>query len=374
MSIKRLVVDTGVKFSHFCAYDLQNKYYKYLFLSNARKYIGDKPYEVDTEFEKKSKNYWKRHTGININTLWHSFYSFTNGIKDVRYIPENLYYAYIEPFYNRKDFAQCCDDKCYYPERFPENAFSEGVNRPPIYLRNIGGMFFDESFNILSSNDAIEYISNNVDGYVIKESITGRGGNRILFVEKGTRKTKDEIRKVFEQYNKDFVVEGIIEQCQELGKLNPTSVNTIRFITYLDETGTHLLSSVLRIGGKNARMDNFSTGGMACGIHDDGSLKECGYDQYYNKFERIHPNGIQFAGAVVPSFEKAERLVERLHPRFGHFRVISWDVAIGLEYEPILIEFNLTPQGIDLHQINNGPLFGNYTDKILGEVFKKQLK
>ena len=374
MSIARFVVNTGKKTSEFFSKDLQNYYYKYYFLYDAMNHIGNKEYLCDKQFEKDSKKYWKLHTNTTINPIWHDFYSSCNGIKDVRYVPENVYYAYIEPFFNRKDFCQCTDDKCYYTERFPKHASPVGFRRPETILRNIGGMFFDKEFSILKFDEAVRYLASINSGFVIKESITGTGGNRIIFVEPGVKKEEEWIKRVFKKYKKDFVIEGIIDQCAETKKLNPTSVNTIRFITFMNQDGVHLLSAVLRIGGKGSRTDNFSTGGVACGINEDGTLKEEGYDQQFNKYIKKHPNGIEFAGVKIPSYDKARMLVETLHRRFGHFRIISWDIAIGEEYNPILIEFNLTPQSIDLHQINNGPLFGNLTESVLHEVFnsKKQ--
>ena len=107
MNIKRAIVEGGKTVSHFFASDLQNHYYKFLFLEEARKYIGTKQYLKDTVFENEAQDYWKKKTGLKINTVWHDYYSSVNGIKDVRYVPENIYYAYIEPFYNRKDFCQC---------------------------------------------------------------------------------------------------------------------------------------------------------------------------------------------------------------------------------------------------------------------------
>ena len=363
-----MIVNSGEKVSHFFANELQNRYYHYLFLSNAKKWIGTKQYNVDSAFQQESIAYWKKHSGLKINPLWHNFYFSRNGIRDVRYIPENIYYSKIEPHLNRKDFAQAIDDKCFYSERFPVDAVDGGVHRPCALLRNVGGIFFDTDFTVLGSQQAAKNLSSVDSGYVIKESITGSGGNRILFVEPGHTKTQEELLAVFEKYHSDFVVESIIDQCEEMSSLNSSSINTIRFITYLNQKGVHLLSAVLRIGADGSRTDNFSTGGIGVGITLDGKLKSVAYNQHYEQFF-THPNGTQFAGFAVPSFERAKDLVLTLHRRFGHFRIISWDVAIGINYEPVLIEFNITPQSIDLHQINNGPLFGEYTEEVLSEVF-----
>lgn len=54
-----------------------------------------------------------------------------------------------------------------------------------------------------------------------------------------------------------------------------------------------------------------------------------------------------------------------------HFRLISWDFAVDIDHEPVMIEANLRYGELDFHQLNNGPLFGKDTRKILDEVFGK---
>ena len=369
LGIRRKIVDTGERLAKFCAEDLQNHYYKYLMLCQAKKIIGDRTYHVDKAFERASIQWWRARTGLTINPIWHNYYSAVNGIRTVEYLPENLYYARIEPFYNRKSFARCCDDKCYYTERFPAAVLTGlGAVRPPVLLRNISGLFYDADFRMFSRREAAQMLAGMDRGYVVKESITGAGGNRITFVEPGELRSTEELEALLARYGSDFVVEGLIEQCGELAELNPSSVNTIRLMTWLMPKSVHILSGVLRMGGSGSRTDNFSTGGVACGISEDGRLKDAAYDRHYIR-HTIHPNGRHFAGATVPSYMGARRLVQELHPRFGHFRLISWDIAIDREYRPVLIEFNLTPQSIDLHQLTNGPLFGDLTEEMLKEVF-----
>lgn len=40
--------------------------------------------------------------------------------------------------------------------------------------------------------------------------------------------------------------------------------------------------------------------------------------------------------------------------------------------EPVLIEANINYGGVEIHQINNGLIFGNETKEILEEVFQKK--
>ena len=50
--------------------------------------------------------------------------------------------------------------------------------------------------------------------------------------------------------------------------------------------------------------------------------------------------------------------------------MISWDIAIDNNTDPILVEANFANGQLDFHQLNNGPLFGNLTESILTQVFQ----
>lgn len=357
----RFVVDAGERAAKFFAEDMQNIYYRYLFKQQMKQKLKHHEYPIDRTFEFKCKQYW--HKYARIDSMWHTFYSYCNGIKDVRYIPENIYYSKIEPFYNRKAFAKAIDDKCFYTERF------KNIKRPDTIIRNISGMYFDNDFNIISLHDAIG-LCYEYSEFVVKLSIDGTGGNFIKFIRTSELSSPDDLVQVFLKYEKDFIVESIITQHNKLSSINSSSVNTIRFITFLNNNGVHLLSSVFRMGGIGSRTDNFSTGGICCGIDKNGILKSVAYDMKYNKYTH-HPSGGDFANIQIPSYDMAINAVKNQHKRFGHFRIISWDIAIDAEGGIVLIEFNITPQGVGLHQINNGPLFGDLTDEVLEEVFRK---
>ena len=66
---------------------------------------------------------------------------------------------------------------------------------------------------------------------------------------------------------------------------------------------------------------------------------------------------------------QAKELVKKAHPMVPHFRLVSFDIAINEEGEPIFIEANLCKGSIEIHDFNNGPVFGEDTKKILDEVY-----
>jgi hypothetical protein len=68
---------------------------------------------------------------------------------------------------------------------------------------------------------------------------------------------------------------------------------------------------------------------------------------------------------AVPSYAEACNRAVSLHRSLPAFGMGSWDVAIGTEGSPVLIEANLRYQEIIFLQLNNGPLFGRYKDEVL---------
>ena len=204
-----------------------------------------------------------------------------------------------------------------------------------------------------------------------KQATASCGGKGVMYIgeEKGDVKTQfDE----FLAYAKgDIVIQRPVRQHKDISSINPSSVNTMRIISLLREDGVKIYSSILRVGVGEEKVDNASQGGVTCGITDDGKLKARAYKLNGERHD-VHPtNGFIFDGYQLPGFEKAKALVEKAHPMVPHFRLVSWDVAIDQDEQPILIEANLAKGSSEFHQLNNGPLFGEDTKKILDEVFGK---
>ncbi|MCH5278289.1 MAG: hypothetical protein J1E60_00690 [Christensenellaceae bacterium] len=169
----------------------------------------------------------------------------------------------------------------------------------------------------------------------------------------------------------DIIIQKPLKQHSELNKLNSTSVNTIRILSLLSRSGVKIYYSIIRMGINGAKVDNASSGGITCGIQEDGRLKEVGYSSNGRKYEK-HPSlGIKFDSIVIPNYKCAVELVKKLHPRLPHFKLISWDIAIREDAVPVLIETNIHYGELDFHQLNKGPLFGEDTQKILEMVFRE---
>lgn len=324
-----------------------------------RKYAPSEP--IPADYKKAVKVFWKKYTRVSPKWAW--YYASRNGILDPRYIPNTLIYTKIDQHFNNRKIGYGFNDKNYYSLIF------KGIKQPEVLARNIGGVFVDENYNLISIERILSLISTQSE-VICKPSLESGSGRSIQFWD--SVKDKDVINTFLNNKQEfDYIIQNIIEQHEELKRVHSNSVNTLRIVSVLMQEGVYILSSNLRMGIDKGRVDNVTAGGISCGINDDGTLKKYATAYYTGERFEKHPQGLVFEGFKVPSYEKAVELVKQAHPLIPHFRLVSWDIAINKEGEPILIEANMRKGGINLNQFNNGPLFGDLTERILDEVFGK---
>lgn len=162
---------------------------------------------------------------------------------------------------------------------------------------------------------------------------------------------------------------GIIQH-PIMASLNPSSVNTIRILTHITKNGeVKIRSVVVRMGRNGTYVDNASSGGVTIGVSDNGQLKDTGYDVKGISYTEHPDTHVRFNSITIPNYHNILETVSRECWKLPQFRMLSWDIAIDEDGEPILIEVNMYSGQLDFHQLNNGPVFGDDTEEILSEVF-----
>ena len=306
--------------------------------------------------------------GIYVNSIWNRYYNGiereTNGKFDARYIPLDMEACFIDDWFNNTIAAQAIDDKNMYDMYFYD------VNMPKTVGRIINRSFFDEKYHSISIDSLLErcLLAKHV---IMKPSVGSMAGHGIVFwnEEEGI-----EVLKKFLLEHDNYIIQELIHQHEEINKIYAYSVNSIRIVTCNFKGKTEVLSAVIRIGQGGNKLDNASQGGLFCGINEDGSLKKFGYSKY-GETCTVHPQGAVFAQCHIPNFDRCKELVINLSNRFLRIsKLISWDLAVDENGEPMIIEVNLCYGGTDIHQIANGPLFGDKTEEVLNSVFRKQKK
>ena len=294
-----------------------------------------------------------------VNTIFHDFYYQKNEKFSKKYIPDDIYYTIIDPFYNNWDEAEYIDNKCYYDRIFPN------TEQPKTIVKRLNNIWYDDDNNIIDFKKAKEILKNR-ESYFMKKATESEGGHGVYYLT-----NISEFEDTIAQIENDCIIQVPLKQSEILCKLNPSSVNTIRVLTLLSENGVKIYSTIIRMGINGAKVDNASSGGITCGIDKEGRLKEVAYasngDKYY-----YHPTTkIKFNSIVIPNYDLILEKIKKLATTIPHFRLVSWDIALNEKNEPVLIEANLRYGELDFHQLNNGPVFGEDTVKILNEVYEK---
>lgn len=172
-----------------------------------------------------------------------------------------------------------------------------------------------------------------------------------------------------------FIHQEAIQQHEVINIINPSSLNTIRFETYIDKSGkVHILSSYMRFGvGKNI-VDNASSGGFFVAINQEtGRLTGKGYQKIKvnggGNIFLAHPDTkVLLEGIEIPFFKEACDLVHKAVEYIPE-RYVGWDVAIS-KTGPLMIEGNGAP-----HIILADIAYGGYRKhplyaEILEEAYK----
>ena len=301
---------------------------------------------------------------IKPNLKYLSLYNYHNDTFDPRYIPDDMYYGTIDAYFNNGIDCFALDDKNFYNLYFPD------VSQPKTIARKNLGIYTDDSYNIITIEDVISRCLSE-GSVIIKQSTLSNGGDNIVFWNKTNG--IEYLRNVLLRYQ-NIIIQNIVEQHNEIGKVHPSSLNSIRMLTLTFDNQVHILSTIVRMGANGSNVDNGHSGGIFCGINDDGSFKKTAYTYMSgDRFDDIHPTTkVKFSDCRIPNFDKCKSVVTRLAPRLCRIsRLTSWDLTVNKKGEPILIEVNLAYGGLFFHQICNGPVFGDMTERVLNEVFKR---
>jgi len=136
-----------------------------------------------------------------------------------------------------------------------------------------------------------------------------------------------------------YLVETFLTQHPMMASLSPTSVNSLRMITFFDGADVHVMEAVLRMGN-GADVDNYGRGGMYTVIDEKTGVAHYGaFDKYANTFTAHPISGTPIVGFQVPLYDEVLATLDAVSRVVPQIPYVGWDVAIG-EHGPVIIEGN----------------------------------
>lgn len=324
------------------------------------RYLNRNQHENGTAYKRQVRDFLISNFQGYRDISWSLCYAAINGIHDHRYIPDDIYYDYIEKRLNHLTLLYAHNDKNMLKKHF------KNAKMPSTLFRIMNGRFYDENYNPTGIEDTIQK-TNHLDRIVFKPSIESGGGRNVMIdPPKAIFKHLESLFQTVTNRNElNYIGQQYLVQHQRFSSFHPQSVNTMRIMTLRLGDEIVLLSPILRMGRGTNKVDNQMSGGIVCGITTDGKLKKYAYDKKFKRYEKHPDTGVIFEGTELPLYAEAISMVKDLHREVIYFDIISWDIAVGQDDNVYLIEVNLGWQGINSHQICNGPLFGEYTESAL---------
>lgn len=315
-------------------------------------------YVLTKQMKKETKNFWLNYKSVPL--LYHNFYTEMHGKFYKEYIPDEIYYNYIQPYFNNYRLAKALDNKCYYHKMFC------GIAQPKLVAYRLNEFWYVD--DVMCGYDGVYAAITKENEVFIKRATDSGGGHGVKWLKSEGITEKDFLEEI-KDFKGDIAIQRAVIQHEALAKINSSSVNTLRIITLLREEETVVLSAILRIGVGGSKVDNSSSGGITVGITHQGKLKKTACVDKRVLIDQHPTSGIVFENYEIPSFNEAVNLAKKASLMVPHFRMVAWDISILENGMPVLIEANFYDGQLDSHQIHNGPLFGEITGKILDEVF-----
>lgn len=213
--------------------------------------------------------------------------------------------------------------------------FSEYMKRPWCVNNKIG---FSEFFKKFSKSQRIIY-----------KPIKGNCGRGVEAFEVSFFKMWTIYHKL-KKYQ-EGVVEEYVVQHPDVSAISPYAVNTMRIVTMssnsfaVTDSGEKMDVAyvALRIGGADAVVDNFHSGGMvACVDKNTGEVVTDAVDMEGHVY-KVHPATEKtIRGFKVPFFQESLSMVSEAIEKNQIEGYLGWDIAIT-ENGPVLIEVNTMP-------------------------------
>lgn len=309
--------------------------------------------------------FYKKHLKREVPTYWHQYLYSRNNFFSVKYIPASVYRTSIVFRLNDYQYSLAYVDKGFYDTLFPD------VNRPKTFIKNVNGFYYDDKKSI-TKEEALSRCSNLKDAIIKPTALSSWGvGVQLFHTDNGfIPEMNMSVEDLFARYKKSFIIQSKLEQHPDLARLNPTSVNSIRVMSYRRDNEVIILYAVIRIGRKGKVVDNESAGGIKADIDLlTGRIKGPAFGSATEPNMPQTDSGAVVDNYLIPSFPQILDFVKDLHLRLPYFRLVGWDISVDTEGNPVMIEWN---RSAELSQVAHGPAFGDYTEEIFAKALSER--
>lgn len=264
------------------------------------------------------------------------------------------------------DYTVIMRDKRMF-EGFCEMVLGYGNGYSPSVAYIIEKQFMLKNGRVSESADFVEFIGGYDSQMLVFKQVFGCSGEtvKVVKIENGNIISDGEVYSPVNFWalltsakSSSWIVQEYIVQHPEMKRLNESSVNTLRFVTF--HTGDEIYVYpviMMRYGVPGALVDNSSIG---VGVDMNGVVMDWALDLKSKSRIRCHE-----AAMKIPYFKEAVNIVKHLHSNIPEIFTVGWDICITPN-GPHVIEGN---DGWDvvLHQAFDGCKMRNFWNDMVAK-------
>ena len=150
---------------------------------------------------------------------------------------------------------------------------------------------------------------------------------------------------LFNNRDREFLLEEPIKQNHVINEINPYAVNTLRVNTIITREGKPvIIQACLKVSNDKSCVDNLSAGGYVYPIDlETGKILKRGISYFGEQAPTKHPiTGTTIMGVQIPYFDEIKSSVLEMATKFPKFGYLGWDIAV-------------TEDGFDVIEVNTSP-------------------
>lgn len=163
---------------------------------------------------------------------------------------------------------------------------------------------------------------------IVLKNISGNCGIGVQVID--TNKVDvDEIIRLAKIHNLTLA-EEFIYQHDDLNRLSPSALNTVRVFTQIVDNNVVILGTRLRIS-VNSNVDNLAAGNMAAAVDEKTGIitRPAIYSDITKSPEYIHPiTGVSIVGFQIPHWDLVIKKVKEIALHNKENRSVGWDIAV----------------------------------------------
>ena len=321
--------------------------------------------------EKEWLDHWRKYDK-NLSPLSYRIFSRFVG-EDINIMPMELCINIVEPVLNPNSY------RGFYRNKNSLNLIGPEKMTAKTIIRKIAGFFYDSHYEpIIITDTNLKCMFENYDKVLFKPALEDSGRGITLFRKKGDVFINDNGDELNVDYfnnlkSDDFQIQACIEQSAFTADFNPSCVNSFRIMTYRSvKTGEiHVPNLFFKIGGKNQVVDNAHGGGVMCGVDNNGRLLHYTYNYLGETFINCFDKDMMRETYIVPNYEGLIAFAKEVAKNIVHHHLLSLDVALDKNNNPVLIEVNSEAFAGWAYQMSTGSIFKEYTDEVMEYCFHK---